>query len=163
MTAKLPKTLDLGMGAMGGHTHFYARNVQRNGDWATVGYFVGKVEDNAEILICAHREFNSPEYIKQMQDHLLEVNPSLKFANDQKDSSFISMDAVLEVAVKRFNLANFEVSAVRANPDKLHEVYLAAQPAKLDTLPSQYNYEFENGNYPIYQVFHAVTEVIHGI
>ena len=162
MTAKLPKTLDLGMGNLGGRTHFYARNVQRNGDWATVGYIVGEVSDNAEMFIGAYGEFKTPAYIEQMKQHLLSINPTLTFAHDQPNGAFVSADQVLSACEKQFDLMSFEIEMIRENDEKLHEIYLAAKPKKLDRLPPQYTYESPNSMYPVYQVFRAVTDIIHG-
>lgn len=163
MKAQLPKTLVLGMSNLGGRTSFYARNILRNGDWATVGCIIGEVHQNSEILISPHKEFNTPEYVDQMKQYLLSINPELTFAHEQKGGGFILADQVIEVTSKYFNLMSFEVDLIKSEKEKLHELYLSAKPKKLDQLPSQYAYESCNSLYPLIQVFRAVTEIIHGV
>lgn len=162
MAKQLPKKLDLGMSNRGGRTSFYARNIMEHGDWATVGCIVGEVADNAEILISPYKEFNTPEYVEQMKQHLLAINPTLVFANDQKGGAFVSAEKVIEVASKNYKLMSFEIEQIKINPETLHELYLSAKPKKLYSVPSNYNYQSANSQYPFIQAFSAITEIIHG-
>lgn len=162
MSNKLPQKLDLGMASKGGRPHFYARNVMRNGDYATVGYIVGDIQHDAEIMIVAYTDFNTPAYIEQFKAYLLAINPKLVFANDTAKGTFIDVDQLIENVSKRYSLMSFEVEQIRNNPDKLHELYLVAKPKKLYSLPSQYNYESANSQYPLIQVFDGLTTMIHG-
>lgn len=159
---KLPKVLNLAIGCMGGHPHFYATNVKQGGDYATIGYFVGEPTKVKEIHIELYRDFNTPAYLEQAKAVLLAKNPDLVFANDQKSGAFIDPKKVIETAKERYSLMSFEEEAILINPQKLHELYLAAKPQKLDTLPRCYDYEAMNSLYPVIQVFSALTKLIHG-
>ena len=163
MSKSLPKTLDLGLSNFGGGTHFYARNVIRSGDWASVARIIGDYVKQNEVLIELYKEFNTPAYLEQMKQHLLAINPALKFANDQPKGNFISVDDVLRVCLKNRKLMSFEIEAIKNRPEQIHRLYLKAKPKKLLELPSEYNYEFNNGLYPIMDVHNALTEIIHGI
>ena len=158
---KLPKILNLGMGNLGGYTSFYARNVTRNGDWATVGQIVGEIGDNAEILITPYKEFNNPAYIQQMKDHILAINPTVVFVNDKENGASVTAKQVIEMASKSFKLMDFEVDMINKNPQKLHELYLAVKSDKSASLPRNYDYESNNSLYPFIQVWSALHKIVH--
>lgn len=165
-TAQKVKTLDLKMGWLGGVPHLYATNVMEHGDYATVASIIGsrqgELVDGGKYLITMRSTFKAPGYLEQVKNHLTSLNPSIKFANDQPEQSFLSPIKVQERAAELYNLMNFEKKMILEDLEKLHVIYVSAiRNNKNPKLPAEFEYEvYSGGLYPIRQVYAAVCALL---
>lgn len=160
------KTLDLGMNWKGGYPVIYARNVIENGDYATIAFVVGSVngdlKDNGKYLIDLTSGFDTPETLTQIKDFLKNINPSISFANDQPNGSFLDPEAVLQKASEQYKLMNFEKQLIVEKKELLHKVYVSAiKNNKSPELPQEFEYAVMSGGlYPFRQVYSAVCALV---
>ena len=160
------KKLDLGLAYFGGSPTVFTRNVQRNGDWATVCFLSGtrgqSIQDNDKILIDLYSDFNSTSNLEQVKDFLKGINNTIEFANDQPTGSFLDPKLVLKTVNESSKLMSFEQDAILNKKDILHRIYVSAiRTNKQNDLPHEFKYEWENGSmYPLLQVYQAVCKLI---
>lgn len=161
----LMKKLDLAMSWKGGSPALFARNVQSNGDYATVCFIIGSRQgelDCGKYLINLTSDFKSQDALDQVKKFLLNINSSIEFANDHPNSSFLNLDAVLNKASELYKLMNFEKKLILENIEQLHLIYLSAlRNNKSPELPKEFEYQANSGDlYPIHQVYSAVCALI---
>lgn len=155
------KKLDLGMGCLGGRPHLYARNIIECGDYASICSIVGEVEDGGKIYISMYKDYK--QYLDQVKQHLLSINDSLTFANDQESGQFINPKELLKQMESDYKLMSFEKEQVLINPEMQHELYLKAlkYANKSDRLPHEYNYALSSGSlYPYIQTYSTICKMI---
>lgn len=85
---QIDKKLDLGMCNCGGGIGIFARNIFKNGDYATVVFLDGvhHFVDGDVLKLTPNDGFNNPQAINQVKELIRSINPRVSFT-DESDVS----------------------------------------------------------------------------
>jgi hypothetical protein len=152
------KKLNLTSCYLGGSPFIYDEALATNNSFNQICYIYGDYpitkDSHNEYYLEMCGSYLAPEYLEQAKAYVKSLNPDAVFANDQKDSAFISPKEVIEKIGD--SLMKYEKNIILKHLGHYHRIYIGLVKSNL---ANRYCTDYDT-YYPTIQVHEGLYQIL---